>query len=389
MTAAPTAPGNGELAQLDATDSPLSALSAAGFGFLRDMVSFLDEPLKQLAGDSGSVSSTAQGLRTTGDSLAALAATYRTSSATQTSRWSGDAADAYRTVGTQHADGIATLGQAASTVSGAVSAAGTTVAQTAQGIRQDITDAVREMLPIMTEAKARASATNGVSVAEAIPSCVRIAANYGRRIVARMRALLSNGQNLKELVDKTIRTVEAVRQALTGSGTQGGPTTGSGSTSSGSTGPQQSGAQQGTQAATPAGSTADTSNATSASDYLSPSGTSSGSDSAGSQGDGCHSRRCRRLVDLVDAVVDHDATVGGQRHAVQQPAGVQRFRRWPGIRHDPGRRAGDRHVRVGQRAGGLRLVRRFRGCRTGGGQQPRQRYVGERYPRGAHRSTDR
>jgi uncharacterized protein YukE len=203
-----------EMGLLDATDSPLSALSAAGFGDLRQLVSFLEEPLTQLAGDSGSVSSAARDFQGSGETLATLAESYRASGVDETSTWSGGAAEAYRGVAAKHADGIAALGQAAVTVGSAISAAGGAVAQTIQGVRQDITEAVGQMLPIMTQARARAAATYGASVAEGLTLCVRIAEEYGRRIAARMRDLLSRARKLKGTVEKTMHRVDAVEQAL-------------------------------------------------------------------------------------------------------------------------------------------------------------------------------
>jgi hypothetical protein len=205
---------SGDSRGLDAADSPLSALSDAGFGAVRPLVSFLEDPLKQLAGDSGSVSSAAQAASGTGDELATLAGTYRTAVGGETRDWSGDAAEAYRTAGTNHADAIAAIGQAAAAVGSAISGAGGAVARTARGVRQDITDAVAEMLPILTTARAQAGATHGASMAEAIPQCVRIAESYAQRILARMRALLASGQNLKGLIDKVVSAIEAIEQAL-------------------------------------------------------------------------------------------------------------------------------------------------------------------------------
>lgn len=204
----------GDVSGLAAAESPLSALSAAGFDDVRQLVSFLDQPLQQLAGNPGSVSTTAQDLQATEEKLSSLAGSYRSSLSTQTSDWSGTAADAYRDTATQQADGIAALGQATSALSSAISEGGVAVAQTAQGVRQDITDAVSQMLTILTQARAQAAATHGASMAAAIPQCVQIAIACAQHIAARLRALLSTAQNLKSAVDRTATAADQVKQAF-------------------------------------------------------------------------------------------------------------------------------------------------------------------------------
>jgi uncharacterized protein YukE len=285
--------GSAGLGQLAAADSPLSVLSDAGFDDVRHMVSFLEAPLSQLAGDPSSISSAAQDSLGAGDTMSTLAESYRASLGDQTTGWSGEAAEAYRSTGASYADGIAALGQAASTVSCAISSAGGAVAQTASDVRQDIADAAGQMLPILAAARAQAGTTNGASLAQAIPQCVRIAESYGQQIAARMRALLSNGQNLKEFVDKAIQLLNAVKQALspqTGRSETGGTSQveqgpGTGKTGSGQTGGQQSGSNT-TQVAA---STADKTSAdkTSAGQSASsPTTTAASSPSATGQDDG-------------------------------------------------------------------------------------------------------
>jgi hypothetical protein len=266
---------SGDPRGLDAAASPLSALSDAGFDAVRQWVSFLEDPLKQLAGDSGSVASAAQDSRGTGDELATLAGTYRAAVGGETGDWSGDAAEAYRTAGTACADGIAAIGQAAATVSSAISGAGGAVARTARGVRQDITDGVGEMLPILTTARAQAGATHGASMAEAIPQCVRIAESYGQRILARMRALLSSGQNLKGLVEKVVSAIEAIERALRSRAD--GPAPNGKQQSPGPDGSQDTGGSSGTGSAN---ATAGTSAQTSA-DQTAAGQTSAGQTSAG------------------------------------------------------------------------------------------------------------
>jgi hypothetical protein len=88
---------------------------------------------------------------------------------------------------------------------------------------------VGQLLPLLTQARAQES---GTGVAQVIPQCVTLAEAYGRRIAARMRALLASGQNLKALVEKAVQDAETTcEQAFQQTGNQ--PATGPGPTGPG------------------------------------------------------------------------------------------------------------------------------------------------------------
>jgi uncharacterized protein YukE len=200
---------------LGSAASPLSALGGAGLGWFTQFVSFLEEPLGQLRGNPGSVSSSAQGFDGAGQQVASLARSYRQSTGTETSDWSGSAASAYRNSGAQHADGIAALGQASTTVASAIAGAGEVVAQAIEIVTQLVTEAVAKIIPIMTQAVAAAPATFGQSIAAAIPQCVQIAVEYGQKILEKLAALLASGQNLLKLVQGAQAVVQTVKEVLT------------------------------------------------------------------------------------------------------------------------------------------------------------------------------
>ncbi|MER7083994.1 WXG100 family type VII secretion target, partial [Saccharopolyspora kobensis] len=98
---------NPGMSSLGSTSDPLSALSDSGFGFITGSVSFLGEPLQQLAGDPSSVSAGAQGFQDTGRNVSSIADSYQQSVGPETSGWSGDAAAGYLKTGAELVDGIA------------------------------------------------------------------------------------------------------------------------------------------------------------------------------------------------------------------------------------------------------------------------------------------
>jgi hypothetical protein len=205
------------LGMLSATLNPLGGLAAAGLGWFLPMVSFLGEPLTQLQGGNGaSITSGSQHFDAAGQEIGGVADSYRASAAAQTADWSGTAATEYRDAATQHADGVAGLGQASNTVGSAIIGAGQVVAQAIAEVTELIAEAVAQIVPIMTQAVARAGETFGQSVVEAIPPCVGIAVEYALRIAAKLAALVASGQNLLKLVQGAMAVVDLIKQAMSG-----------------------------------------------------------------------------------------------------------------------------------------------------------------------------
>jgi len=213
------APGLGvpgaPLGLLGSSMNPLSGLAAAGLAWFMPLVSFLGEPLTQLqGGDGASVSSGADSFTGAAQSIGGVADAFRESTSAQTSAWSGQAADEYRTTSAQHADGVAGLGAASSTTGDAIIGAGQVVAQAIAEVTELIAEAVAQIVPIMTQAMARAGETFGQSVVEAIPPCVGIAVEYAAKIAAKLAALLASGDNLMKLVQGGMAVVDLINQAM-------------------------------------------------------------------------------------------------------------------------------------------------------------------------------
>lgn len=206
---------NPSLDLLGSPSNPLTGLSGAGLDWVIPLISFLAEPLRQLRGNPGPVSSGSQEFQTAAQDLSGTADNYRTSTATETDQWSGEAASGYRDKGTRFADGLSALAESSSTVAGAVAGAGEVVAQVVGIVTGLVAEAVGKIVPIMSKAVAEAPATFGASIAAAIPQCVQIAVDYGGRIAGKLAALLSSGQNLLKLVDGALAVLGVVKQVLT------------------------------------------------------------------------------------------------------------------------------------------------------------------------------
>ncbi|WP_053721218.1 WXG100 family type VII secretion target [Saccharothrix sp. NRRL B-16348] len=207
-------PAPADFGALMSSPNPLATLSSSGVGMLTPHVSFLAKPLDQFRGDSGAVSAPAQGMATAATDVRALADTFRQTGTTETSGWTGEAADGHRVTSAQFAEGITAISEAAKTIAGAISGAGTEVVKALAEIIRLIGEAVGEMVPVMADGIARAPLTMGASIAEAIAKCVVIANKCGAKIAEVMANLLANAENLMKLVTMVLTIVDAVAQLL-------------------------------------------------------------------------------------------------------------------------------------------------------------------------------
>ncbi|MGW5645095.1 hypothetical protein ACWEV3_35635 [Saccharopolyspora sp. NPDC003752] len=199
---------------LGSVSDPLSALAGAGFGFLAESVSFLSEPLQQLAGDPSSIASGAEGFQNAGRAVSTIASEYGQATGPETSGWSGEAAAGYLKTGAELVDGINGLGQAGVALAEAAAGAGEAVAKTLQEVTTLVNEAVGKIIMIMNQAIAAAQATFGASIAAAIPQAVQVAVEYGGRITGHLQTLLSSAQNLMKHVDSTAKAVASLTDKI-------------------------------------------------------------------------------------------------------------------------------------------------------------------------------
>ncbi|MFJ6674738.1 hypothetical protein ACIQMJ_26875 [Actinosynnema sp. NPDC091369] len=207
-------PAPADFGALISSPNPLATLSSSGVGMLTPHVSFLAKPLDQFRGDSGAVSSPVQGMATAATDIRALADTLRQTGTTETSGWTGEAADEHRVTSAQFAEGVTAISDAAKTIAGAISGAGEEVVKALAEIVRLIGEAVGKMVPVMADGIARAPLTMGASIPEAIAKCVVIANECGAEIAKVMANLLANAANLMKLVTMVLTIVDAVVQLL-------------------------------------------------------------------------------------------------------------------------------------------------------------------------------
>ncbi|WP_037353603.1 hypothetical protein [Amycolatopsis orientalis] len=200
---------------LGATPDPLAALTSAGFGMITELVRFLEEPLRQLQGNPDSVSSHSHGMESGGQQVSSVAEDYRQAAGPETSGWNGSSASSYRDNSSQHADCVEAVGQAGIAMAKAATGAGKVVAKAQQEVGGLISEAVGQIIQLMTQAFAAAQATFGASIAAAIPQAVAIATQYGGQIAQKLGVLLSDSDNLLQLITSVTQGLEAATQLMT------------------------------------------------------------------------------------------------------------------------------------------------------------------------------
>lgn len=203
-----------DLGKLKEDSQPLKALDSAGAGFLTPMISFLEEPLKQLSGNPDGVQQGAQAFEKAGMAAANLAEDYKTKASSETSGWTGQSATDYAKTGEELADGVKSVAETALASSTALIKAGEVVAQVVAAVTQIITEALGKIVPVITQAIAAAPSTFGASIATAIPQCVQIAVDAGVRIAGKLAELLASGENLIKLVEGALAVLEIVKKGL-------------------------------------------------------------------------------------------------------------------------------------------------------------------------------
>ena len=133
---------------------PLGAISSAGFGFLISQIKFLREPFDKLLGDPNSIASSSQGWTGASSELSSSANRYRDAVRSETTSWSGSAADGYRSASETQAHNLDSLSQISKSVSDALAGAGQALAEIRKAVIDLINKACTKIVMIMIEALA-------------------------------------------------------------------------------------------------------------------------------------------------------------------------------------------------------------------------------------------
>jgi uncharacterized protein YukE len=171
--------------------NPLGTLVGAGIGWLIEHISFLKEPLDDLAGDPAAINSVAAVWgETVGKACREVGDEYARIATEQTSTWKGEAADGYRRAAAQVAEQVKAFEEAATAVANGVRLSGVLVASVRGIIRDLIADVVAEIIIAAAAALASSWFTFGASLAAFTGWAVARAAATAGKIAGKISKLL-------------------------------------------------------------------------------------------------------------------------------------------------------------------------------------------------------
>jgi DNA anti-recombination protein RmuC len=199
---------------------PLGAISSAGFGWAVSHVSFLREPFDMLFGNPESIKSNAASWTSAGSQLTTTAQQYRDTSVTETSAWTGTAANGYRAVSATHANGIEGFAQASQGLSAAITGAGQLVAEIRKVVLDLISQAVNKIIMQIIQALASSWCTFGASVAAAVVQIVQTAVSTAQKLLGNLMKLLQSLQKVFQLVVKLVQIFKSVKAMIEQLGNQ-------------------------------------------------------------------------------------------------------------------------------------------------------------------------
>lgn len=170
--------------------NPLGSLVGAGIGWLIEHLSFLKEPLDDLAGDPAAVNVVAATWGEVASACARAGEQYAQIATSQTATWKGESGDAYRATAQQVAEQIKAMEGAANAVSTGIRASGILVATVRGIIRDLIADVVAEIIIAAATALATSWLSFGASIAAFTGWAVARGASTAGKIAGKISKLL-------------------------------------------------------------------------------------------------------------------------------------------------------------------------------------------------------
>lgn len=193
---------------------PLSALYAAGAGYLMEHVSFLKEPLDWLTGDQDAIKAASQTWGNVAEELNKAGQQLSDHVQKDTAPWKGPAIDAYKPVATAHAELVSATSMAAKGASAMVSMCGTVLKVVRDIVRDLISKAVGDILACITEWAAAELLSAGLATPGLVGDVVRRATSWASRIMTWVRKVTGIFKKAKGLIQKIKDLLQKVGDKL-------------------------------------------------------------------------------------------------------------------------------------------------------------------------------
>jgi uncharacterized protein YukE len=173
-----------------------------------------------LFGDPNSIRANAATWTSAGTRLATTAEQYRDTSVSQTTAWTGAAANSYRATSADHANGVEGFAQASQGLSAAITGAGQLVAEIRKVVMDLISQAVNKIIMQIIQALAASWCTFGASIATAIVQIVQTAVSTAQKLLGNLVKLLQSLQKVFQLVVKLVQIFKTVKATIEQIGNQ-------------------------------------------------------------------------------------------------------------------------------------------------------------------------
>lgn len=207
------------LSALGVVWDPLRALAEVGLGWLIEHVSFLREPLDQLAGNPSEIKAHAHTWHNIGAELTRIAGEHDARLG-QLQCWQGVAADAYRAAALRRQDALLGTATSAEELAKKIMGNGTAVASVRSVVRDVIVEFVVKIAEWLIPALAGAAVTAGAAlapfIAGAVAQALEVASRIARVVSKLLKYLEQAGAELGRLAASAERAATAADGASAG-----------------------------------------------------------------------------------------------------------------------------------------------------------------------------
>ncbi|HVV09554.1 hypothetical protein [Amycolatopsis sp.] len=209
---------------------PLAKLAAAGIGWLIEHISFLKEPLDQIAGDPAEVSKLAVQLHKIAETLRSASTDMDSALKAQITGWKGDGYDAFKGEITARKGQLDDAGHAVDTAGYVVETTGALITAVRSLIRDLISTVLGDIIATMLVALAMAIWTFGASIVAGVATSVALAVAQAVSMAAKLAKVVGLGgrtasrlEKLADSIKNSVKKDDSIelpdRPPATGSGT--------------------------------------------------------------------------------------------------------------------------------------------------------------------------
>ncbi|KAA9159636.1 hypothetical protein FPZ12_019920 [Amycolatopsis acidicola] len=196
---------------------PLAKLTAAGLGWLIEHISFLKEPLDQLAGDPAEIKKLAETLHKTAETLRSAGTDLDSALKSHITTWKGEGYDAFKKEVDTRKGQIDDAGHSVDVAGYVVETTMALVTAVRSLIRDLITTVLGDIIATMLVALAAAVFTFGASIVTGVATCVALAAAQAISFAAKLAKLAGFSGRVVDRLVKLSASIKPLPKTRPGS----------------------------------------------------------------------------------------------------------------------------------------------------------------------------